>query len=81
MKEPTGKAPIKEMALIYEKAWNEVVEEQPPWKKSIIINNFEVISGRHIYHSKADQRMMKDIVYEARVRAEDIIEAKWSGKY
>jgi|TARA_Y100000310_G_scaffold341595_1_gene441246 hypothetical protein len=81
MKEHTGEAPIKEMALIYEKAWNDVVEEQPPWKKSIIINNFEVISGRHIYHSKADQRMMVDIIKEARERAEDIIEAKWSGKY
>jgi len=61
---PTG------MAARYEVAWNEVVAEQPPWKQKIIIENFEVISGRHVYHDKSDQRMMDDIAKEAIRRAE-----------
>ncbi len=61
---PTG------MAAKYEKAWNEVVMEQPPWKKKIIIENFEVISGRHIYHDASDQRMMDDVLKEVVRRAE-----------
>ena len=62
---PTG------MAAKYERAWNEVVEAQPPWKKSVIINNFDVISGRHVYHSKADQRVMNDVMKEVVRRAEN----------
>jgi hypothetical protein len=62
---PTG------MAAKYERAWNEVVEQQPPWKKSVIINNFDVISGRHVYHSKADQRVMDDVMKEVVRRAEN----------
>ena len=61
---PTG------MAAKYERAWNEVVNEQPPWKKNVIINNFDVVSGRHIYHSKADQRVMSDLLKEVVRRAE-----------
>jgi|TARA_Y100000310_G_scaffold342449_1_gene445758 hypothetical protein len=61
---PTG------MAARYEVAWNEVVGEQPPWKQKIIIENFEVISGRHVYHDKSDQRIMDDIAKEAIRRAE-----------
>ena len=77
----TPKKRQKEIALIYEKTWNDVVNEQPPWKKDIIINNFQVISGRHIYHSKADQRMMKDIYDTVLSRAEELIDIKFSGKY
>ena len=62
---PTG------MAAKYERAWNEVVEQQPPWKKSVIINNFDVVSGRHVYHSKADQRVMDDLMKEVVRRAEN----------
>ena len=62
---PTG------MAAKYERAWNEVVDAQPPWKKSVIINNFDVVSGRHIYHSKADQRVMNDVMKEVVRRAEN----------
>ena len=62
---PTG------MAANYERAWNEVVNECDSWKKNIIINNFEVISGRHIYHSKADQRLMSDVMEEVVRRAEN----------
>ncbi len=61
---PTG------MAARYEQAWNEVVEEQPPWKKKIIIENFDVVSGRHVYDNESDQRMMDDVVKEAVRRAE-----------
>ena len=61
---PTG------MAAHYERAWNEVVDECDPWKKNIIINNFTVISGRHVYHSKADQRIMSDVMEEVVRRAE-----------
>jgi hypothetical protein len=28
----------KEMARLYEKAWNQVVEKQPKWKKDLIVN-------------------------------------------
>ena len=62
---PTG------MAARYERAWNEVVGECNPWKKSIIINNFTVISGRHVYHSKAAQRVMSDVMEEVVRRAEN----------
>ena len=62
---PTG------MAANYERAWNEVVGECDPWKKNIIINNFDVISGRHVYHSKADQRVMNDVMKEVVRRAEN----------
>lgn len=62
---PTG------MAAKYERAWNEVVDAQPPWKKSVIINNFDVVSGRHVYHSKADQRVMDDLMKEVVRRAEN----------
>jgi hypothetical protein len=61
---PTG------MAANYERAWNEVVSECDSWKKNIIINNFEVISGHHVYHSKADQRLMSDVMEEVIRRAE-----------
>ena len=61
---PTG------MAARYETAWNEVVSECNPWKKNIIINNFDVVSGHHVYHSKADQRVMRDVMEEVIRRAE-----------
>ena len=46
-----------------------------------IINNFDVVDGHHVYHSKADQRVMYDIVQEAVRRAEEVIDIKFSGKY
>ena len=81
MKMANKKKIQKEIALVYEKTWNDVVSEQPPWKKSIIINNFDVVNGHHVYHSKADQRVMYDIVKEAVRRAEEVIDIKFSGKY
>ena len=40
----------KRMAKLYEKAWNEVVDKQPDWKKKIIIENFP-------YNDPSDKRM------------------------
>ena len=34
--------PLTGMAAKYEEAYNEVVAEQPEWKKHIIINNFDL---------------------------------------
>ena len=70
MTPPTGTSPLIDMAARYEAAWNEVVMEQPQWKQKAIINNFEVISGKHVYHDESDHRMMHDIVKEAVRRAE-----------
>tara|TARA_R110002110_G_scaffold414990_1_gene647381 strand:+ start:1411 stop:1614 length:204 start_codon:yes stop_codon:yes gene_type:complete len=46
------------MAKLYEKAWNQTVEELSDWKKSIIINNFP-------YDDAADKRVADDVVKEA----------------
>ena len=48
----------KQMAKLYEKAWNQVVEKSSEWRKSIIINNFP-------YDDPADKRVADDIVKEA----------------
>jgi len=46
------------MAKLYEKAWNQVVDEATEWRKSIIINNFP-------YDDPADKRVADDVVKEA----------------
>tara|TARA_R100000808_G_C2152123_1_gene161433 strand:+ start:3652 stop:3867 length:216 start_codon:yes stop_codon:yes gene_type:complete len=46
------------MAKLYEKAWNEIVSNQPDWKKNIIINNFP-------YDDPSDKRVADDVVKEA----------------
>jgi len=48
----------KRMAKLYEKAWNQVVDEATEWRKSIIINNFP-------YDDPADKRVADDVVKEA----------------
>ena len=48
----------KRMAKLYEKAWNQVVDEASEWRKSIIINNFP-------YDDPADKRVADDVVKEA----------------
>ena len=77
----TPKKIMKEMALIYEKAWNDVVSGLPPWKQRVITENFEVIDGHHVYKDRIDQRVAKEATKEARIRAEEIIDIKFSGKY
>ncbi len=69
------------MALIYEKAWNDVVKGLPQWKQNIIIENFVVIDGHHVYSNRIDQRIVKEATKEARIRAEEIIDIKFSGKF
>ena len=81
MKKKTPKKYQKKMALIYEKAWNDVVDGLSDYKKNIIINNFDVISGHHIYHNRADKRVAHDAAKEAARRADRIIDVEFSGKY
>ena len=46
------------MAKLYEKAWNEVVDKSPDWKKNIIINNFP-------FNDPSDKRIADDVTKEA----------------
>jgi uncharacterized membrane protein len=62
---PTG------MAAKYERAYNEVVAEQPAWKKKIIINNFEMVSGHMTYPSRTDRDMVHDVMQQVVLRAEN----------
>ena len=48
----------KNMARLYEKAWNQTVDECPEWKKKLIINNFP-------YDDPSDKRVADDVVKEA----------------
>jgi hypothetical protein len=61
---PTG------MAAKYERAYNEVVAEQPEWKKKIIINNFEMVSGHMTYPNRTDRDMVHGVMAEVVRRAE-----------
>jgi len=62
---PTG------MAAKYERAYNEVVAEQPPWKKKVIINNFEMVSGQMVYGCRRDQEMVHEVMKQVILRAEN----------
>ena len=62
---PTG------MAAKYERAYNEVVAEQPPWKKKVIINNFEMVSGHMVYGCRRDQEMVHEVMKQVILRAEN----------
>jgi hypothetical protein len=48
----------KNMARLYEKAWNQIVDKCPEWKKNLIINNFP-------YDDPADKRVADEVVKEA----------------
>jgi len=71
----------KEMALIYEKTWNDTVASLSPFKRKIIIEGFTVIDGHHVYHCRMDREIAASVVKEARLRADEIIDAKFSGKF
>ena len=60
------------MAKLYEKAWNEVVDKQPDWKKKIIIENFP-------YNDPSDKRMSDEVVRDA-VRLAERWERELKGK-
>ena len=72
---------LKEMALIYEKCWNDVVREMPNWKKKVIIEEFNVIDGHHIYESRRGGEMATEAAHEASKRAYSIIYELYTGKY
>jgi len=64
------KAPLTGMAAKYERAYNEVVSEQPEWKQKIIIENFEMVSGHMVYPCRRDQEMVHDVMKQVISRAE-----------
>ena len=78
----TPKKIIKEMAMVYEKSWNEVVTNMPSWKRDIITGHLEVDdNGHHIYACRRDQEIAHQATKQARMNAEEIIHEMYSGKY
>jgi uncharacterized protein YktB (UPF0637 family) len=61
---PTG------MAARYEQAYNEVVSEQSDYKRKIITENFEIVSGHMVYPDRRDQEMVHEVMKEVIRRAE-----------
>ena len=53
----------QKMSRLYEKAWNEVVQQLPDWKKKIVINNWP-------YTDSADSRIADEVAKEAARLAE-----------
>ena len=60
----------KYWARRYELAWNKVVQDLPDWKRKIIVDELEIVSGHHVYKSKMDARIAHDAAREARRLAE-----------
>jgi len=77
----TPKKIQKEMALIYEKAWNDIVAGLSDYKRKVVIEGFDVVDGHHVYHSRPHREIAAAVVKEARVRADEMIDIKFSGKY
>lgn len=75
------KKELKRMALIYEKCWNEVVTEMPAWKRTAIVEGFNVIDGHHIYENRLDRELARVASHEASERADSIIHELYTGKY
>ena len=65
------KIPPTGMAAKYELAYNEVVAEQPEWKKHIIINNFVMVSGHMTYPCRMDRDLVHGVMEEVVRRAEN----------
>ena len=36
----------------YESAWNKVVQDLPAWKRKVIVDKLEIVSGHHVYPNK-----------------------------
>ena len=53
----------KRMAKLYEKAWNQVVDKLPEWKKKVIINNFP-------YDDPQDKRISDEVTKQTMKLAE-----------
>jgi isocitrate dehydrogenase len=60
------------MAKLYEKAWNQTVEELGDWKKKIIIENFP-------YDNRADKDVADEVVRDA-IRLAEKWEMELKGK-
>jgi len=60
------------MAKLYEKAWNQVVDNSPDWKKKIMIENFP-------YDDPSDKRISDEVVKET-MRLAESWERELSGK-
>ena len=60
----------KYWARRYELAWNKVVQDLPDFKKRVIIEEIEIVSGHHHYKNKMDQRIANEVAKEARILAE-----------
>ena len=60
----------KRMTKLYEKHWNNIVEEMAPWKKELIINNFDVLDGLHVFRDKKSQDIANYVAHECAKRAE-----------
>ena len=61
---PTG------MAAKYERAYNEVVAEKEDYKRKIITEDFEMVSGHMVYPNRRDQEMVHEVMKEVIRRAE-----------
>ena len=64
-------APLTGMAAKYERAYNEVVSEQPKWKQKVIIENFDMVSGQMVYPCRRDQEMVHEVMRQVIIRAEN----------
>jgi len=60
----------KYWARRYELAWNKIVQELPAWKKKVIIEDLEIVSGCHSYKTKDGQRIASETAKAARRLAE-----------
>ena len=60
----------KRMIKLYEKHWNEIVDGLAPWKKKLIINNFDVVDGHQVYRDRQTQDIAKYVAHECAKRAE-----------
>ena len=60
----------KYWARRYELAWNKVVQDLPDWKRKVIVDKLEIVSGHHFYKCKMDARIANEAAKEARMMAE-----------
>jgi surfactin synthase thioesterase subunit len=77
----TPKKTQKQIALVYEKCWNEVVSQMAPWRRKVITENFEVIDGHHVYPNRKDQEIAAAAAHQASKDADAIIYEMFTGKY
>ncbi len=67
---PNNNNSNKYWARRYELAWNKIVQDLPAWKKRVIVEDLEIVSGHHSYKTKDGQRIASETAKEARRLAE-----------